>query len=449
MISAQMFSSVDAPVEAPKEIDDVTMIRVEDDEPRTSFPIGLPMSSAVQSKKPSKTTIEIPVLEVADPKLRIRTFRPTWEQFKDFDRYVEYMEAEGAGEAGVARIIPPVEYNPRKSGYSDSSAYNFTIEMPSSQCVASLGDKQDGAYQQVVVSIDPMSVEKFKKTAESARYCTPPHESDAELSNIFWEKITDYAAIYGEGVHGTITDPDLEFWNLNNLPSILDNAGLMEGITSSYLYFGMWKTAFAFHTEDMDLYSINLLHFGASKTWYAIPPSYAKKFEEECAKAFPKTARVCQSFLRHKTTFLSPLWLKNHGIPFDTVTQRAGEIIVTFPLGYHQGFNHGFNCAEASNFAMKRWVQYGMSASTCVCKLHDHIIDMDFFVKRYQRKDYELWRAGKNEVYRLAKKNKRRKSRKQMHPELNVHELFANPNLDRAIKDELAVDFPEKKARSK
>lgn len=32
-------------------------------------------------------------------------FRPTWDEFKDFTKYVEYMESQGAHKAGVAKVI--------------------------------------------------------------------------------------------------------------------------------------------------------------------------------------------------------------------------------------------------------------------------------------------------------------------------------------------------------
>lgn len=42
------------------------------------------------------------------------------------------------------------------------------------------------------------------------------------------------------------------------------------------LYFGMWRAMFAFHTEDMNLYSINFLHTGKPKSWYSIPPNQVR-----------------------------------------------------------------------------------------------------------------------------------------------------------------------------
>jgi jumonji domain-containing protein 2 len=34
----------------------------------------------------------------------IQVFRPTWEEFKEFPKYIEYMESQGAHHAGLAKV---------------------------------------------------------------------------------------------------------------------------------------------------------------------------------------------------------------------------------------------------------------------------------------------------------------------------------------------------------
>ncbi|KAL7299664.1 hypothetical protein TKK_0007423 [Trichogramma kaykai] len=51
--------------------------------------------------------------------IQIQTFRTTTEQFKDFSGFIRSMEEKGAHLVGIAKIIPPAEWIPRKSGYKD------------------------------------------------------------------------------------------------------------------------------------------------------------------------------------------------------------------------------------------------------------------------------------------------------------------------------------------
>lgn len=53
-------------------------------------------------------------------------------------------------------------------------------------------------------------------------------------------------------------------------------------------------------------------------------------------------------------------------VPIVRSLQRAGEFIITFPDAFHGGFSHGWNCAEAVNFATVDWVPLGRTAITKV-----------------------------------------------------------------------------------
>jgi jumonji domain-containing protein 2 len=61
-------------------------------------------------------------------------------------------------------------------------------------------------------------------------------------------------------------------------------------------------------------------------------------------------------------TLISPQVLKKYSIPYNKITQESGEFMITFPYAYHAGYNHGYNCAESTNFALPRWVEFGKRA---------------------------------------------------------------------------------------
>jgi hypothetical protein len=68
---------------------------------------------------------------------------------------------------------------------------------------------------------------------------------------------------------------------------------------------------------------------------------------------------------------------------------------------YHAGFNHGFNCAESTNFATRAWIDIGADAKPCECSKDSVKIQMSLFMDeappRVKRKLREIQAAEEAE----------------------------------------------------
>eukprot|EP00890_Picochlorum_soloecismus_P002883 jgi/Picsp_1/3596/NSC_06433-R1_probable lysine-specific demethylase jmj14-like len=155
-------------------------------------------------------------------------------------------------------------------------------------------------------------------------------------------------------------------WNINNMPlskgsllSHLREDGLITGVMIPWCYVGSCLSSFCWHIEDHALYSVNYLHIGSPKVWYGVPSTATKAFEQAMKDALPHLFEASPSLLYQLITHLSPNELKKRGVPVFRVIHQANSFVVTMPNAYHSGFNTGFNCAEAVNFAAPDWLPFG------------------------------------------------------------------------------------------
>ncbi|KAI1110969.1 hypothetical protein F5Y14DRAFT_334961 [Nemania sp. NC0429] len=240
--------------------------------------------------------------------------------------------------------------------------------------------------------IDEESFRDFDYQMDISDY-TP--ERCEELERIYWKTLTYAPPLYGADVLGTLFNDATEEWNLNKLPNLLDVLGTkVPGVNTAYLYLGMWKATFAWHLEDVDLYSINYLHFGAPKQWYSISQGDARRFEAAMKSIWPTEAKACGQFLRHKAFLISPSHLQQYfNIKVNKCVSYPGEFVVTYPYGYHSGYNLGYNCAEAVNFALDSWLSMGKIAKKCECAQAQDSVWVDVYEierkLRGEETDYE------------------------------------------------------------
>ena len=226
------------------------------------------------------------------------------------------------------------------------------IPSPIKQALSGMG----GVYEYTLVEQPPVSVSDFRDQADAYRKRQVGREFDTDdsddfcndLARRFWRRLgpTMEPSTYGADMEGSLfRDAPACGWNVDRLESCLsllradapggdrdDEVFHLPGVTSAYLYFGMWASAFAAHTEDMNLLSINYLHAGAPKYWYAVAEEDAARFESLAGSHFASQSAECSEFLRHKQCVLSPAILKKAGIRFTTCVQRPGDASELVPI---------------------------------------------------------------------------------------------------------------------
>ncbi|EED92721.1 predicted protein [Thalassiosira pseudonana CCMP1335] len=400
-------------------------------------------SQAIGSAKKDPIVLSAPKHSVPEPK----KYKMCWYKLRD----------------GIAKVSLPqgfwakMDSTARGRHWAKGSKLgDMTIPSPIKQCLSGIG----GVYQYTLIEQPQITVSEFRNQADEYRKRQIGKEFDTDdseefyddLARKFWRRLgpTMEPATYGADMDGSLfKDAHACGWNVDRLESCLcllradatggdrdDEVFYLPGVTSAYLYFGMWASAFAAHTEDMNLLSINYLHAGSPKYWYAVAPEDSKRFENLARSHFSGQANECHEFLRHKRCLLSPAILKKAGIRFTTCVQRPGDAIITFPGSYHFGFNTGFNVAESTNFAVPEWIPIGEAASSCMCVPYSVRIQMKrlkSLVESYEKDtcyresiglpklSYTAW--AKHEAKRIKKDQNKKSNGKEEESALDALEL--------------------------
>lgn len=348
---------------------------------------------------------------LSDPNLKVEpayysggipVFTPTFDEFKDFYKFNKAINKYGM-ESGIVKVIPPKEWlRSTKSIYNTENLANIKIKNP---IIQHINQNDNGVFsQQNVERARTYSIFQWKELSEKSNHQPPAPRGEGRkperenkrsmrthkrsnsnpsynidttefsqerceaLEKIYWKSLTYAEPMYGADALGTLFNEKNKIWNVAHLPNLLDLMDVrLPGVNDAYLYAGLWKATFAWHLEDQDLHSINYLHFGAPKQWYSIPQNQCDRFYEVMKETFHDEYKNCPEFLRHKTFLVSPQFLEKHGIECNHIVHRENEFIITYPYGYHAGFNYGYNLAESVNFALDDWFPIGEKTAKCEC----------------------------------------------------------------------------------
>lgn len=366
----------------------------------------------------------------------IPVFCPSDQEFADFYSYNKAINKYGM-QSGIVKVIPPRNWlKATQRCYTKETLDRIKIKNPITQHI---NGSSNGVFaQQNIEKSRSYNIYQWKELSEKSNYQPPaqrskstdnaekcksrrsgkPHhhvcasevtqvnsdeftaERCSELEKVYWKSLTYAEPLYGADVLGSLFNTNIKSWNVASLPNVLDLMdSKLPGVNDAYLYAGLWKATFSWHLEDQDLYSINYIHFGAPKQWYSIPQEDAGRFYELMKDTFNEEYRNCTEFLRHKTFLVSPHFLEKHNIQCNRIAHNEGEFMITYPYGYHAGFNYGYNLAESVNFALDDWFPIGKVTKKCECISDSVGINVEELLCKFKGVPYVYELPGEEEEY--------------------------------------------------
>lgn len=135
----------------------------------------------------------------------VPVFHPTWRDVNgSWEAYIESIERRFAN-VGLAKIIPPKGWTPRKTGYKDDLDYEIT------RPIRQHATGKRGLYRTLLVEQKPMSLAKdFRPQAVEDDSLPPAQENAEEVERRFWRNVTLRPPLYGADVPGSLFDHDLK-----------------------------------------------------------------------------------------------------------------------------------------------------------------------------------------------------------------------------------------------
>eukprot|EP00794_Sanderia_malayensis_P018840 gene18840-20736_t len=112
-------------------------------------------------------------------------------------------------------------------------------------------------------------------------------------------------------------------------------------LTTSHLQFSSVFSCSEWQKNEDDLLTVEYLHTGAKKIWYAVPSFFKQSFEEQKKEKFEDS---------HLT---SPLSLE---CPVSRIIQNEGQFVVCLPNVYRATLSCGYCLSESCNLATIDWL---------------------------------------------------------------------------------------------